>query len=72
MELKTLLQFDSIVIQCHNDPDADAVASGFGIWSYLCANGKNPRLVYGGRNPIRKSNLERMLERRELPVEHVN
>ena len=72
MELKTLLQFDSIVIQCHNDPDADAVASGFGIWSYLCANGKNPRLVYGGRNPIRKSNLVRMVERLEIPVEHVH
>ena len=42
MELKTLLQFDSIVIQCHNDPDADAIASGFGVWSYLRANKKSP------------------------------
>lgn len=70
MELKTLLQFDSIVIQCHNDPDADAIASGFGIWLYLRANGKEPRLVYGGRNPIQKSNLVRMTERLEIPVEH--
>lgn len=71
MELRTLLQFDSIVIQCHNDPDADAVASGFGVWSYLRANGKQPRLVYGGRNPIRKSNLVRMVERLGIPAEHV-
>lgn len=71
MELKTLLQFDSIVIQCHNDPDADAIASGFGIWLYLRFNGKKSRLVYGGRNPIRKSNLVRMVERLEIPVEHV-
>lgn len=70
MELKALLQFDSIVIQCHNDPDADAIASGFGVWTYLCANGKQVRLVYGGRNPIRKSNLVRMVERLEIPIEH--
>ncbi len=72
MELKTLLQFDSIVIQCHDDPDADAIASGFGVWSYLRANGKDPRLVYGGRNPIRKSNMVRMVERLDIPVEYVH
>ncbi len=72
MELKTLLQFDSIVIQCHNDPDADAIASGFGVWSYLRANKKEPRLVYGGRYPVRKSNLVRMVECLEIPVEHVH
>lgn len=71
MNLKTLLQFDRIVIQCHNDPDADAIASGFGIWTYLQANGKQARLIYGGRNPVRKSNLVRMVERLEIPVEHV-
>lgn len=72
MELRTLLQFDTIVIQCHNDPDADAIASGFGVWSYLRAHKKEARLVYGGRHPIRKSNLVRMVERLGIPVEHVH
>ena len=30
MKLKELLkpEYENIVIQCHNDPDADAIASG--------------------------------------------
>ena len=29
MRLEALLKFDDIVIQCHDDPDADTIASGF-------------------------------------------
>lgn len=34
--LKQLLAYKRICIQCHNNPDADAVASAFGI--YLTGN----------------------------------
>ena len=50
MKLSDLLQFDNIIVQCHDNPDADALASGFGVYEYLRMNGKSPRLVYGGRN----------------------
>ena len=34
MKLSDLLQFDNIIVQCHDNPDADALASGFGAVSY--------------------------------------
>ena len=42
MKLSDLLKFDNIIVQCHDDPDADALASGFGVYEYLRMNGKSP------------------------------
>ena len=71
MKLSELLQFNHIVIQCHDNPDADAIASGYGIYSYLQSHGRQVRLIYGGREPIRKSNLILMVETLDIPVEYV-
>ena len=38
MRLRELLDYKNIVIQCHDNPDADAIASGFGIYLYLKEN----------------------------------
>ncbi|MCI8600516.1 MAG: recombinase RecJ [Oscillospiraceae bacterium] len=70
MKLSALLNFEQIVIQCHDNPDADAIASGFGVFCYLKAHGKEARLIYGG-SPIGKSNLKRMVERLEIPIEYI-
>ncbi|MCI9072480.1 MAG: hypothetical protein HFH80_06650 [Lachnospiraceae bacterium] len=43
------------MVQCHDNPDADALASGYGIYCYLKARGKKVRFVYGERYPIKKS-----------------
>ena len=40
MKLSDLLQFDNIIVQCQDNPDADALASGFGVYEYLRMNGK--------------------------------
>jgi len=72
MKLKDLLQFNSIVIQCHDNPDADAIACGFGVYSYLRNKGKNPRLIYGGENLIQKANLCLMIQMLDIPIEHVS
>ncbi|MFA9228669.1 MAG: glycogen/starch/alpha-glucan phosphorylase [Agathobacter rectalis] len=72
MKLSDLLQFDNIIVQCHDNPDADALASGFGVYEYLRLNGKSPRLVYGGRNIIHKSNLVLMVDSLGIPIEHVD
>lgn len=71
MKLEELLAYDDIVIQCHDNPDADSLASGFGLYRYLVSCGKRPRLIYGGRNRIRKSNLLMLIKDLEIPVEHV-
>ncbi|MGN0657889.1 MAG: bifunctional oligoribonuclease/PAP phosphatase NrnA [Ruminiclostridium sp.] len=71
MKLKSLLDFNDIVIQCHNYPDADTIASGFGVYRYLKNNGKNPRLVYSGDKQITKANLVIMISQLEIPLEYV-
>jgi phosphoglycolate phosphatase len=72
VKLSDLLKYENIVIQCHNDPDADAIASGFAVYSYLHSQGKHTRFVYGGRNRIRKTNLVMMIEDLHIPIEHVD
>ena len=52
MKLSKLLQYNQIIVQCHDNPDADAIASGFGVYTYLKMHGKNVRLVYGGAKVI--------------------
>jgi len=71
MRLKDLLDYSSIVIQCHDFPDADAISSGFGVYTYLKEHGKDVRLVYGGKNEITKPNLVIMVEQLEIPLEYV-
>ena len=71
MKLRELLEFNQIVVQCHDNPDADAIASGFALYQYLKENGKDVRLIYSGRNVIRKSNLVIMVKELEIPIEHV-
>ena len=71
MELSALLQYNNIVIQCHDEPDADAFASGFAVYCYLSDHGRSPRLIYGGRNGSLKPNLQYMKDLLQIPVEHV-
>ena len=71
MRLKDLLAYDDIVIQCHDNPDADSLASGFAVYRYLTSMGKHPALVYGGVRHIRKSNLVTMVKDLEIPISHV-
>lgn len=71
MRLRDLLKYDNIVIQCHDNPDADAIASGFGVYYYFQQQGKNVRLVYGGRYILKKSNLVLMVKELKIPIEYV-
>ncbi len=71
MRLRDLLNYDNIVIQCHDNPDADAIASGFAVYLYLKEHGKLPQLIYGGVSRIRKTNLVMMVEDLHIPIRHV-
>ncbi|MBO4750747.1 MAG: DHH family phosphoesterase [Lachnospiraceae bacterium] len=70
MKLSDLLYYKNIVIQTHDNPDADAIASGYGLWLYFRLKGKKVRLIYGGSRPIQKSNLVLMVEHLQIPIEH--
>lgn len=71
MRLSDLEKYNPITIQCHDNPDADALASGYGLYCYFQSKGKDVRLVYSGSNQIHKSNLRLMVEKLNLPIEHV-
>ncbi len=71
LRLSDLLPYNDIVIQCHDNPDADALASGFALRYYLKKNGKDPRFIYGGKARIQKSNLLLMTENLGIPAEYV-
>jgi len=70
MKLSDLLKYDDIVIQCHDNPDADALASGYGLYMYFAAMGKRAKFIYRGANKITKSNLLIMIYELEIPVEY--
>lgn len=71
MRLKELNGFQEIIIQCHNNPDADAISSGFGVYTYFKEKGKSVRFVYSGRNRIQKANLRLMVNELNIPIEYV-
>jgi len=72
MKLQDLEKFNPITIQCHDNPDADALASGFGLYTYFKEKDKDVRLIYAGRNRIQKTNLRLMVENLKIPIEYAD
>lgn len=70
MKLSDLLDHEEITIQCHDNPDADALASGYGLYLYFSSKGKPVRFIYSGKFKIQKSNLVHMIDLLEIPVEY--
>lgn len=71
MRLRELEKYGKITIQCHDNPDGDAIASGYGLYVYFKEKGKNVRFIYSGGRRIQKSNLVLMIERLDIPIEYV-
>lgn len=71
MRLQELEHFSSITIQMHDNPDADALGSGYALYKYYSSRGCKVRLVYGGRYKIQKSNLALFIEQLHIPVEYI-
>lgn len=69
--LLTLQKFNEIVIQCHDNPDADTIASGFALYTYFKSLRKQVRLIYSGSLKVSKPNLLLMLDKLHIPLEHV-
>ena len=70
MNLSDLCRYKRICIQCHDQPDADALASGYALWRYFSEAGCEATLLYGGKHDISKPSLRKMCENFEIPVEH--
>ena len=69
--LADLEQYNPITIQCHDNPDADAIASGYGLYCFFKSKEKDVRLVYSGKNKVQKSNLVLMTEMLNIPLEYI-
>lgn len=70
MKLSDILQYDRITIQCHDNPDADTIATGYALYTYLQDYKKDVTLIYGGMREIQKDNLRLMIEELEIPIVH--
>ena len=70
MRLSDLLVYDRIIIQCHDNPDADSIASGFALLTWFREKKKDASLIYSGRARISKPNLLLMVKELEIPIEH--
>ncbi len=70
MRLSELNGYSEITIQCHDNPDPDAIASAFGLFRYFELKGKKVSIIYSGRFKIRKSNLMLMIKELEIPVSY--
>lgn len=72
MKLNDLCVFNNIVIQCHDNPDPDSLASGYGLYKFFTSKGKQVKYIYSGRFKAQKSNITLMLDKLEIPVEYVS
>ena len=68
MRLSELLHYNDILIQCHDNPDADALASGYALYWYFSRMGRRVKFIYRGKNRIQKSNLLIMLAKLDIPI----
>lgn len=68
MRLSELLAYQNITIQVHDNPDADAIASGYALYRYFQSKGKKTALIYSGRYRIQKTNLKMMIEKLAIPI----
>ncbi|MDR1065021.1 MAG: DHH family phosphoesterase [Oscillospiraceae bacterium] len=72
MLLRDLTKYRKIIIQCHDVPDADAIASGFALQRFFRAAGAEPLLCYGGPAKIQKPSLIMMLELLRIEISHID
>lgn len=70
--LQQFLTYKSICIQCHNNPDADTLASAYGLYCYFKEHGIAAEIIYSGADQIRKSNLKYMIAQCEIPIRYVD
>lgn len=65
-ELKS--RYNRVTIQCHDVPDADALASGFALYEYFRSVNIPVEFFYSGNLRISKSDLEMMIAKLDIPV----
>ncbi len=68
--LRKLLSYNRICIQCHNNPDSDALASAYCVARYLEKNNIVTDIVYGGKDMIKKSDAKMLIKECAVNIRH--
>ena len=71
-ELNALLEYDRVILQCHDNPDPDAIGSAFALYRFLAERGKDAQIVYSGYSEIRKANLTLLKEALSIPMQYIS
>lgn len=71
MKLSDLLCYNPITIQCHDNPDADALAAAYGLYRFFECKGKTVRMIYSGHFEMQKANLCLMKNKLNIPIEYI-
>ena len=72
MILDEIAKYKHITIQCHNDPDADSIAAGFGLYLYFRSLGIHEvELIYSGHSKLSKKNFVTMVDKLNIPIKYV-
>ena len=70
--LNALLEYEKVIVQCHDNPDPDAVASAFAILRFLEEHEKRAEIIYSGFSEIRKANLLLMCDALRIPLRYID
>ena len=72
LDLHTFLDYDRVVIQCHDNPDPDAIGAAFALYTFLSERGKDAVIVYSGFSEIRKANLTLLQDALNIPLTYIS
>lgn len=70
--LQQFLQYKKICIQCHNNPDADTLASAYGAYCFFTDRGVEAEMVYGGAQKVKKYNIKYMIKHCGIPIRYTD
>lgn len=68
--LQQFLCYQKIYIQCHNNPDADTLASAYGAYCFFTDRGIESEMVYGGARKVKKYNIKYMIKHCGIPIRY--
>jgi len=70
MNLSSLTQNKSIVIQCHDIPDADSIGSAYALQQFFKLHGCGSKIIYGGKAKISKPSLVMLINELGIEIEY--
>ena len=72
LDLNSFLEYDDVVLQCHDNPDPDAIGSAFALYTFLAERGRKSTIVYSGFSEIRKANMVLLKEELNIPLIYID